>query len=138
MKFEHSIKIFADQATVFAAFKDVSSWSQWDPETEAASMDGAFSVGTRGKIKPKGAPESKILLTEVTQNQSFTVECSLPLCKMHFIHLMQPIVDGTELINQLEFTGLLGPVFGRLFGKGIDKGIPESLKGLKHHIESKD
>jgi len=137
MKFEQSINISVEPSTVFEAYKDVSGWSQWDPETESASIDGPFTVGTAGKIKPKGSPESKITIIEVTENKSFTVECALPLCKMQFVHLMSPNETGTELVNQLEFSGLLGPIFGRLFGKEIDKSIPGSLKGLKMYLETK-
>jgi len=137
MKFEQSIHISAEPSAVFATYKDVSGWARWDPETESASIDGSFSVGSTGKIKPKGGPESKIRLIEVTENTSFTVECSLPLCKMQFIHLMSPNTNGTELVNQIEFSGLLGPIFGRLIGKGINKTIPVSLKGLKEHVETK-
>jgi len=137
MVFEQRIEIDADPSTVFAAYTDVSSWSQWDPETESASLDGSFAVGTTGKIKPKGAPQSKMKLIEVTENQSFTVECRLPLCKMHFVHLMSAHTTGTNLVNQIEFSGLLGPIFGRLIGKGIDKSLPESLKGLKEYVENK-
>jgi len=137
MVFEQRIAIDADPSTVFAAYKEVSGWSQWDPETESASLDGSFAVGTTGKIKPKGAPQSKMKLIEVTENQSFTVECRLPLCKMHFVHLMSADTAGTDLVNRIEFSGLLGPIFGRLIGKGIDKSLPESLKGLKEYVENK-
>lgn len=136
MKFEQSISIDAEPMEIFSEFSKVSDWPVWDPETEAAQLDGDFVVGTTGTIKPKGAPTSKIKLTEVTKNKSFTVECGLPLCKMHFVHLFEKVDSGTKVINQLEFTGLLAPLFGRLFGKSINKTIPESLKGLKSHIES--
>lgn len=135
MKFELSINISAEPTKVFSEYTKVSEWPIWDPETEAASIEGEFVTGAVGTIKPKGAPESEIQLIEVTNNESFTVECKLPLCKMHFIHLMTPTESGTKLINQVEFTGLLSPLFGRLIGKGINKGLPDSLKGLKHHIE---
>lgn len=137
MKFEQSISIDAEPAEIFAEFTKVSDWPVWDPETESAHIDGDFVVGATGKIKPKGSPTTKIELTEVTQDKSFTVECGLPLCKMHFVHLMEKMDTGTNVVNQLEFTGLLAPVFGRLFGKSINKSIPESLSGLKNHIESR-
>lgn len=136
MRFEHSIDISADAKTVFHAYQNVSEWSQWDPETEAASIDGDFTVGTTGTIKPKGAPKSKMKLIEVTEDRSFTVECGLPLCKMHFIHLINPGENGTNLVNQIEFSGILGPVFAKLVGKSISKTLPESLAGLKRHIEN--
>ena len=136
MRYEHSIDIAVDPSAVFAVYKDVSGWSDWDPETESASIDGTFSIGTTGKIKPKGSPESKIRISEVTENKSFTVECSLPLCKMQFIHEMTPSAEGTNLLNKIEFSGILGPLFGRLFGKEIDKSIPGSLKALKTRVET--
>jgi len=137
MNFEHKISIDSDPATVYSVYKDVSGWSQWDVELVSSSLESDFAVGTIGKLKPKGGPESKILLTEVTDNQSFTVECGLPLCKMHFVHELKPIDTGTEVVNQLNFSGLLGPVFGRLMGKSISKTIPTSLAGLKEFIENK-
>jgi len=136
MKFEHKIDISVEPSVVFAAYKDVSNWPQWDPETESASIDGSFLVGTIGKIKPKGEPETKMKLVEVTENRSFTVECPLPLCKMYFIHLTNANTDGTELVNRVEFSGMLGPIFRRLIGKQINESIPGSLKALKNHLES--
>lgn len=136
MKFEQSIIINRDPADIYAVFKNVSDWSTWDPETESASLDGDFTVGTTGKIKPKGAPISKIVLTEITENQSITVESGLPLCKMHFVHLLNKVDDGTEVIMQLIFSGFLGPLFGRLIGNGINKALSGSLQGLKDHMES--
>lgn len=136
MKFEHSIYIDKSPAEIYLAYANVSEWAIWDSETESASLAGEFAVGTTGKIKPKGAPESKMKLTEVTQNESFTVECNLPLCKMHFVHLLKKLDNNTEVTNQLIFTGLLAPIFGRLLGNSINKSIPGSLNGLKTHLES--
>ena len=104
MKFERSIDISAAPAKVFSEYKKVSDWPEWDPETEAASIEGDFIVGAIGKIKPKGAPESKIELIEVTSDQSFTVECKLPLCKMHFIHVMNPTESGTKAVSYTHLT----------------------------------
>lgn len=135
MKFEQSINISAEPAKVFSEYQKVSDWPKWDSETEASSIEGDFVVGAVGKIKPKGAPETKMRLIEVTKDHSFTVECKLPLCKMHFIHLMSPIESGTKLVNQVEFIGLLSPLYGKLIGKGINKSLPDSLEGLKKYIE---
>lgn len=136
MKFEESIEINADAATVFDVLTNVSEWSVWDPETESASLDGDFVVGATGTIKPKGAPNTKIKLTEVTENESFTVECSLPLSKMHFIHTLSPTSNGVSFKHSLEFSGLLAPIFARLMGKSISKTLPGSVQGLKNHIET--
>jgi len=135
MKFKQSLEIKAEPFRVFDAFKEVSKWSIWDPETESASLNGDFAVGTSGVIKPKGAPQSKMTLIEVIENRSFTVECKLPLCKMHFVHLMNPSKIGTNLSIEVEFSGFLAPVFGRLAGKDINKGLPNSLNGLRQYLD---
>jgi len=101
MQFEQSIYINDSPKNIYLAYEDVSNWAVWDSETESASLSGEFVVGTTGKIKPKNAPESKIELTEVTKDKSFTVECGLPLCKMYFVHLLDQEAEGTKVTNQL-------------------------------------
>jgi hypothetical protein len=138
MQFEESTFIAAAPAKIFSTYAAVSQWPSWDLEVESASLDDAFNLGGTGKIKPKGAPESKIELIELTENKSFTIECKLPLCKMHFVHVLSEQGDSsTNVKNQLIFTGFLAPLFGRLIGKGIAKTMPGTLLGLKHYIEQK-
>jgi hypothetical protein len=137
MKFEESISISATPKEIFAVYAAVAQWPIWDAEVEHASLVGDFKLGVEGKIKPKGAPESKIKITELTESKSFTVECKLPLCKMRFVHVIVAEGAGSRVINSTEFTGLLAPVFGRLIGKSIAKTMPATLAGLKRHVEHK-
>lgn len=137
MKFEEFVSISAVPHQIFSVYSAVASWPDWDAEVESASLNGEFRLGAEGKIKPKGAPESKITIVELTENQSFTVECNLPLCKMRFIHLINAAGGGSKVINRLEFTGLLSPLFVRLIGKSISKTMPHTLSGLKTYIETK-
>ncbi len=44
MKFEKSISISAEPSIVFSEYKKVSDWHKWDPETEAASIEGETSL----------------------------------------------------------------------------------------------
>ncbi len=138
MKFEESITVAASAEKIFAVYAAVAQWPEWDLEVDSASLNGPFSLGSTGKIKPKGAPESEIELIELTENKSFTIECKLPLCKMHFVHELAPQGNGaTKVVNGLAFSGLLAPVFGRLIGKGIAKSMPSTLGGLKKFVEAK-
>lgn len=136
MQFESSINVSASAARIFSVYAAVSKWVDWDLEVESASLDGAFVLGGTGKVKPKGAPETKITITELTPNKSVTTICQLPLCTMHFVHILNEQIDGsTQVINQLKFTGFLTPVFGRLIGKSIYKTMPNTLQGLKNYVE---
>ncbi len=135
MKYEDSIRIDASSDAVFAVYSDVSNWASWDPETESASLDGPFAVGTSGKIKPEGEPEAAIVISELTPNRTFTVECRIPLCKMEFIHELEAVNEQTNVTNKIVLTGLLSSIFGLLIGSKLRKGMQLSLQGLKAHME---
>ena len=138
MNVKESININATAEQVFAVYSDVSNWSNWDKEVVSSSIDGEFEVGTKGLIVPRGEPKSAIELIEVTQNKSFTVECKLPLCKMHFIHELDFQDGETEVVNTAEFSGLLAPIFSRLIAPKLKPGIASSLQALKQKLESQD
>ena len=137
MQFEEQIIIDVPAEAVFAVYEDVANWPAWDSDTLSSQLDGPFEPGSTGKLKPKQGPETKIQITEVTKNHSFTVECKLPLCKMHFVHEMVPTDQSTEVTNKIIFSGLLSPVFSRLIGNEIKDTLPSSLRGLKEHIENR-
>ena len=70
-------------------------------------------------------------------NASVTTRCLLPLCKMDFVHILEPQANGsTHVINQVVFSGWLAPLFGRLIGKSIAKTMPATLASLKRHLEA--
>ena len=137
MHFSYSVQIAASSATVYELYSAVSSWSAWDPEVERAEIEGPFAAGTLGVLKPKGGPESKIELVEVTPDESFTVRCKLPLCEMTFSHELAESASITTATHSVSFTGLLSPVFGFLIGRGIRKTLPDTLGGLKHAAEQR-
>jgi len=136
MEFEHKISINASAANIFALYENVDAWASWDPDVKSASIDGQFDVGVMGKLKPINGPQSKILLTEVVKDKLFTVTSRLPLCKMTFEHVLEPNGKDTTVLHKVSFTGLLSPIFGRLIGTGINKGLPHTLNGLKVAAES--
>lgn len=136
MQYVEKININASAEDVFSVYKNVADWPSWDHDVLTSQLNGEFEVGTKGELKPKEGPKTKMELIEVTPNQSFTVECKLPLCKMHFVHELKPDGQSTEVTNKIIFSGLLTPVFGRIIGREIQKTLPSSLQGLKQHLEA--
>jgi len=137
MEFENRIIINASTEEIFKLYEDVATWSLWDPDVKSSSISGKFETGAVGKLKPISGPESKILFSSVITNKAFTVSSNLPLCKMTFEHELSSAKNETEVRHKLSFSGFLAPIFGRLIGKGIQKGLPNTLKGLKAAVESK-
>lgn len=136
MPIEHSITIASTPEHIFGIYKDVDSWAQWDPDIEAVGMDGEFTVGTRGWLKPVGAPKTSTRLASVSEPSSFTVESKLPLCKMRFEHELQMVDAGTRVTHRVLFTGPLAGVFSLLVGGKIQKGIKGTMEGLKRYAEN--
>ena len=136
MQFEERITINAAPELIYPFYEKVSDWSSWDPDVLSSTIDGEFTCGAKGKLKPAKGPEATIELTEVTKNKSFTTISKLPLCKISFEHNLIPTEGKTEVVHKVIFEGLLSPVFGKLIGAGIRKGLPNTLKGLKNIVES--
>jgi hypothetical protein len=133
MQFEEKVNITASVERIFAFYTDVNSWASWDPDVKEASIKGSFASGSTGFLLPSNAPKAKIYFIEVIPNQSFTVESRLPLCIMRFEHELSKIpgTDQTRALHRVSFNGLLSPLFGRLIGSQIQKGLPHTLQGLK-------
>ena len=135
MQFEEQILIAAPTEKVFAIYANVEGWSSWDPDVKSSSLHGQFVSGATGTLQPSSGPKAKIEFTEVTPNRTFTVESKLPLCVMRFEHELSGSSGETKALHRVIFKGLLSPLFGRLIGPQIRKGLPHSLKGLKHAAE---
>jgi carbon monoxide dehydrogenase subunit G len=137
MQIEEKIRIQATPEQIFPFYENVSTWSSWDPDVQSSSIDGDFITGAKGRLKPVKGPETKIEFTEITKNQSFTTISKLPLCTMSFVHELVPSGEATEVAHKVVFSGLLSPLFGRLIGTGIRKGLPATMQGLRNAVESK-
>lgn len=135
MQFEEQVIISAPTEKVFSLYADVKGWSSWDPDVKTSSIDGKFVSGAVGTLQPSSGPKAKITFTEVVPNHSFTVKSKLPLCVMRFEHVLSSHSGKTKAVHRIAFEGLLSPLFGRLIGSQIKKGLPHTLQGLKRAAE---
>jgi len=136
MQFQSEIIMNTSASNIFEQYQNVESWHTWDNDVQSANLDGDFIVGTHGMLQPTHGPKSKFTLTEITLNKSFTTESKLPLCNLVFEHKLEITVGGTKVIHTVHFNGLFSPLFGRLIGNNIKKGLPTALKSLKNQCES--
>lgn len=136
MQFEEQILISAPVERIFAIYANVSGWSSWDPDVKTSSIEGAFVSGAYGTLEPSKGPKARIAFTKVMPNRSFTVKSKLPLCVMCFEHELSDHSGKTKIVHRVVFDGLLSPLFGRLIGSQIRKGLPSTLQGLKRVAEN--
>jgi hypothetical protein len=137
MHFSNSVKIAATPAVIYELYARVSEWPAWDSEVERAEVSGPFAAGTLGMLKPRGGPQSRIELVEVTPGKSFTVRSKLPLCEMVFGHELIQAGSLTTATHSVSFAGPLSAIFGFLIGRGIRKTLPVTLEGLKKAAEAR-
>jgi hypothetical protein len=131
MQFEHSQRIAATPARIFARYADVANWRDWDEDLKASSLNGPFASGSTGVVEPKSGPKSKVRFTDVVPDQSFAVECPLPLCKMRFEYELKAIGGGTLATHRVIFSGVLGWFFSRVIGSGMKADLPKSMSRLE-------
>ena len=131
MRVEHRISVAAPPETIFQIYADVENWHSWDPDTKSASIDGAFEVGTRGRITPPKGKTLPMLLTEVEPDRLFTVESKIPLFRILFEHELRTLPAGTEITHRVTFSGPLAIILGPMLTKQLNAGLPVTLSKLK-------
>lgn len=127
----------ASRESVWKLWANVSGWSRWDDTVASSQLEGAFAVGTRGSLKPKGGPTTSFVLTHVEPNVAFTNRSSLPLATLTFVHTLR--VEGGETVieHRVEMTGPLTFLFRRLIGANIASGLPAVVEQLARAAEER-
>jgi hypothetical protein len=134
MQFEHTHRIAATPARIYARYADVAAWREWDEDLKASSIDGPFVSGATGVVEPKSGPKSKVRFLDVQPDQGFAVECGLPLCTMRFEYELSPTGGGTLATHRVVFKGALGWFFGRVIGSGMRADLPKSMQRLERVV----
>jgi hypothetical protein len=115
---------------IWSVYKDVSNWKTWDNAVISSELFGDFAVGTKGVLKPKGGPSAKFILTEVTENKSFSDRSFLPLAHIDFIHTIEDLGSKRKITHTIEMGGFLAPVFKLLIGKTLASGLEEAVETI--------
>ena len=137
MQVEHRITVNASADSIFRIYADVENWHTWDPDTKQATLEGAFEVGSKGRLTPAKGNTVPMVLTEVQPGRCFTVESRIPLFRMLFEHELLPVPGATEVVHRVTFSGLLSVVLGPMLSKQLNSGLPVTLGHLKALAEAR-
>ena len=137
MQVEHRITVQAEPEVIFGFYEKVAEWPTWDPDTKAAYLDGPLRVGAKGKLTPTKGNTVPMLVTEAVAGRSFTVESKIPLFRMVFEHVLNPVHSGTEVIHRVTFSGFLSLLLGPMLSKQLNVSLPLTLAKLKQQAETK-
>jgi hypothetical protein len=134
---EESRVVKAVPDEVWKVWTKVDGWNVWDNEIEWSRLDGAFTVGTSGFLKPKGGPKSKFVLTTVDPGKGFSDCTKLPFAELHFIHSVEPHKEGAKVTHRVELRGAFSGLFAKLMGKNFQRGLPKAVERLASLAEGR-
>ena len=130
----HSVVTKASPEKVWNLYGHV--WPEWDSEITWAKKNGSLQKGCKVELKLKNGTKANFIVTEYTENKSFTNSSHLPLTKMTFSHELMPQKDGsTRITHTVEMTGWLSWFFAFVIGRGFKKHLPEAIKKLAQMAE---
>jgi hypothetical protein len=127
---EYTIVTDASKESIWRAWVDVEGWKIWEEGVEWCSMDGAFKKETSYKLKPKGGPEAKAIITDCQPMKSFADVFSLSMAKMEFAHELRESQDGLHVTHRITISGLLGFLFVQVIGKDTARDFPKTISNL--------
>ena len=128
--FECEATFEAQPAAVWTLWTDVARWPEWDVSKEIARLDGPFQPGVSGWAKQRGNLGGSFTITEVDAGRRWVTECPVPLGKVVFDHLLEPLPDGyVRVVKRVDVQGGFWPLL-RLFAPKMRRDISESLAAL--------
>ena len=132
--FECEATFEADPDAVWKVWTDVARWPEWDASKEIAQLDGPFEPGTCGWAKQRGNLGGSFTITVVDTGRRWVTECPVPLGKVIFDHVLEPVADGhVRVVKKVDVQGGSGPLL-RLFAPKMRRDIAQSLVALERQV----
>ncbi|MBW4975093.1 SRPBCC family protein [Roseovarius mucosus] len=103
---------------------DVARWPEVDRNIECLKIDEEPGPGVTFVLKPKGGPRLNFVIGEFEAPSRYADVCRMPLAVMRTRHTLIPDGLGTRIRVDIEITGPLAPVWGRVVGRRHAAGLP--------------
>jgi uncharacterized protein YndB with AHSA1/START domain len=132
--FECEATFEAEPDTVWKVWTDVAHWHEWDVSKEMARLEGPFELGASGWAKQRGNLGGSFTITAVDPGRRWVTECPVPLGKVVFEHLVEPLSEGrVRVVKRAEVEGGSWPLI-RLFAPKMRRETAESLAALERRL----
>ena len=132
-EYEHSIEGKVGREAVWGLYSDVATWPEWDAGIEWIKLDGDFSAGASGKIKPKGQDQLPFRLTKIDVDGGFSDEAEIPGAgiTIGFTHTLESVGEGrTRITHHVTISGPAADYLGPAIGPEMAEGIPDTMYAL--------
>ncbi|MDO3650350.1 DUF1731 domain-containing protein [Nocardia mangyaensis] len=99
--------------SVWRVLGDLEQWPEWNPGVRDVRMHGPVAVGATGDYLPNGKLSARLhgrfgapfTVTTVDPNRELSIEQPEPAGTLHLTWRLTPVDGGTELTQELRFTG---------------------------------
>lgn len=135
--FSHTDSTQVSSDKIWQVWTDVSNWKQWDKGLKEATLEGEFTVGTKGKLIPDKGPKSKFIISEIEPNKSYTFKTKTPFGWLIIKRTLEIKDNKTFFTHDVEFTGLLKKILGNKLGKNYRAMLPSVMSEIKKIAETK-
>ncbi|GAB1691195.1 SRPBCC family protein [Krasilnikovia sp. M28-CT-15] len=116
----------------FARWADMTTWPEWNTDIEWVRLDGPFRPGATGRMKPKGGPVTRFVVTALVPEREFTDVSLLLGARLTFQHLVTTDAGGSTTVSvRATMTGPFSFFWTAVLGKGIARGLTADLARLE-------
>ena len=131
--FSNAVEIAAPPERVWAVLADLERWPEWTPSVTSVELlaPGPLAVGTRARVSQPKLKPAIWEVTEVKPGMSFTWVTRQPGLLVTGLHQLEPIEKGTLATLAVRFSGLLGPLVGRLTRRLNHRYLAFEADGLR-------
>ena len=135
--FSVTVDIQALPIKVWAVLRDVERWPEWTSTVISLErMDsGPLAVGSRARIRQPKLRPGVWEVTELDEAKSFTWATRNQGLRIAGRHDVEASENGSRATLSLEFSGLLGPLLARVYGKLNREYLATEASGLKARSE---
>ncbi len=132
---EYSVEANAAPEAIWALFRDVANWKNWNAGIETIEIDGPFADGTCFTMKPPGAEPLRSRLIDVRENECFVDETRVDDLRVTVAHRLIPL-DGhrTRVTYAVE---AIGPGASQI-GPMVAADFPDVLASLAARVAARD
>jgi hypothetical protein len=129
---EFSGETAAPPAAIWALFRDVPGWKDWNAGIESIEMEGAFETGIWFKMKPPGQDIFRSRLIDVRENECFVDETHVGDLCVRVAHRIESLGPGrTRVTYALD---AVGPGAAEI-GPMVCADFPDVIASLIAHAE---
>ncbi|MBF6123992.1 hypothetical protein [Nocardia brasiliensis] len=119
----------AAPAVFFARWADTATWPEWNTDTEWVRLDGPFTQGATGTLKPKGGPKVRFVVERLTDTEFVDVSRLLG-ATLTFAHAVS-VADGHTVVRvTVSIDGPLRRLWIAILGSGLTRSVQPDLDAL--------